>query len=97
MINWTAEEIRNLDRKTKKPLTKKRTHHPKSDVDRMYLPRLSGGRGLIQIETTYKTTTIGLATYLEKSDDSFLKLVNRYTTKSSIRPLPAKHQQDFVN
>ena len=44
----------------------------------MYLPRSSGGRGLIQIETTYKTTTNGLATYLEKSKDPFLMLVNQY-------------------
>ena len=77
IINWTAEDIKNLDRKTRKLLTKERMHHPKSDVDRMYLPRSSGG-GLIQIETTYKTTTIGLATYLEKSDDPLLKLVNQH-------------------
>ena len=31
-----------------------------------------------QIETTYKTTTIGLATYLEKCHDPFLKLVNQH-------------------
>ena len=33
---------------------------------------------MIQIETTYKTTTIGLATYLEKSDDPLIKLVNQH-------------------
>ena len=44
----------------------------------MYLLRSSGGRGLIQIETTYKTTANGLATYLEKSKDPFLMLVNQY-------------------
>ena len=31
------------------------------------LPRSLGGRGLRQNETTYKTTTIGQATYLERS------------------------------
>ena len=53
-------------------------HHPKSDVDRMYLPRSLGGKGLIQIETTYKTTTIGPSTYREKSDGPLLKLVNQH-------------------
>ena len=77
IINWTAEDIKNLDRKTRKLLTKERMHHPKSDVDRIYLPRSLGGRGLIQIETTYKTTTIDLATYLEKSDDPLPKSVNQ--------------------
>ena len=78
IINWTAEDIKYLDRKTRNLLTKERMHHPKSDVDPMCLPRSSGGRGLIQIETTYKTTTIGVATYLEKSDDPLLKLVNQH-------------------
>ena len=29
----------------------------------MYLPRNEGGSGLIQLETAYKTATIGLDTY----------------------------------
>ena len=53
-------------------------HHPTSDVDRMYLPKSLGDRGLIEIETTYKKTTIGVATYLEETDDPLLKLVNQH-------------------
>ena len=41
--------------------------HPKSDVDRLYLPRTEGGRGLIQLEPSYKSTTIGLDKYLQKT------------------------------
>ena len=39
-------------------------HHPKSDEDRLYLPRTKGGRGLIKLELSYKTTTIALDKYL---------------------------------
>ena len=78
VINWTVEDIKNLDRKRRKLLTKERMHNPKADVERMYLPRSLGGRGLIQTETTYKTTTIGLATYLESCDDPHLKLGNQH-------------------
>ena len=35
-------------------------HHPKADKDPLYVPRFEGGRSLIQIELTYKATTIGL-------------------------------------
>jgi hypothetical protein len=28
-------------------------HHPKADVDRLYVPRKQGGRGLIQLEEAY--------------------------------------------
>ena len=96
IINWTAQDIKNLDRKTRKLLTKERMYHPKSDVDRMYLSRSSGGRGLMQIEATYKTTTIGLATYLEKSKDPFLMLVYQYELNKklySIRSYACKFTQ----
>ena len=100
VLNWTAEDIKNLDRKTRKLLTKERMHHPKSDVDCMYLPSSLEGRGLIQIETTYKTTTIGVAIYLEKSDDPFLKLVNQHeeSRKSySIKKYADKFKKELVN
>ena len=60
IINWTLQELAKLDTKTRKFLTMYKMHHPKSDVDRLYLPRTEGGRGLIQLELSYKATTIGL-------------------------------------
>ena len=60
IINWTLQELDKLDTKTRKFLTMYKMHHPKSDVDRLYLLRTEGGRELIQLELSYKTTTIGL-------------------------------------
>ena len=50
-------------------MTMYKTHHPKSDVDRLYLPRTEGGkcRGLIQLELSYETTIIGPDKYLQES------------------------------
>ena len=53
-------------------------HHPKADVERMYLPRKIGGRGLTQLEMAYKTTTVGLNTYLQKTEDALLTLVYQH-------------------
>ena len=39
IINWKMSELKRLDRKTRKLLTIRRMHHPKADVNRMYLPR----------------------------------------------------------
>ena len=62
-----------LDRKTRKFLTMAKMHHPKADVDRPYIPRKAGGRGLVQLEITYKKkNTIGLNTYLNNKDDYLL-------------------------
>ena len=60
------EELINIDRNTRKFLTMAKMHHPKADEDRLYVPRKAGGSGLVQLEITYKTTTIGLNTYLNK-------------------------------
>ena len=47
-------------------------HHPKADMDRMYLLRNEDGGGLIQLQTAYKTATIGLDTYLDTKNDPLL-------------------------
>ena len=37
IIGWTKAELQALDTKTRKMLTMYGAHHPKADVDRMYL------------------------------------------------------------
>ena len=56
-------------------------HHPKSDVDRLYVPRKCGARGLTQLETSYKIATAGLSTPLKRSDDPFLLQVQMHDVK----------------
>ena len=53
-------EIRKMDRKTRKMFTMERMNHPKADVERIYIPREMGSRGLTQLELAYKATTVGL-------------------------------------
>ena len=47
---WTVEELKSLDSKTRKLLTIHGVFHPRSDIDRLYVPRKRGGRGLIGCE-----------------------------------------------
>ena len=44
VLKWTKEELRVTDRKTRKIMTMNRMHHPRSDIDRLYIPRKEGGR-----------------------------------------------------
>ena len=39
-------------------------HYPKADIDRLYVKRKEGGRGLVQAEAAYKTEIINIAEYL---------------------------------
>ena len=77
ILNWKIKEIKALDIKTRKCLTMHKMHHPSADVDRLYVSRKLGGRGLRQIESTYKSSIINAKYYLQekKNEDPFLKAV----------------------
>ena len=50
IMNWNRTGVAGIDVKIRKLLTKFRMYHPKSDVDRLYLPRTDGGLGLNKVE-----------------------------------------------
>ena len=75
-FNWSLTKIKKDDNKIRKLLTMHHMHHPKSDVNRLYLPCKEGGRGLAQVELSLKTLVIGMATYLN-INDWMLKLVKK--------------------
>ena len=77
ILNWTISEIKRLDVKVRKLLTMNKMHHLKANVDRLYIPRSDGGKGLLQLELCYKTITIRLQTYLDSAQDWMLKLFSR--------------------
>ena len=64
-------------------MTLNRMHHPKVDVSRMYIPRKEGGRGMKNLGMTYKTTTIGLNSCLESSEDRMLHAVLQHEEETS--------------
>ena len=64
-------------------MTLNRMHHPKADVSRMYIPRKEG-RGMINLEMTYKTTTISSNSNLESSQDRMLHAVLQHEKKKKL-------------
>ena len=88
IINWKLFEIKKLDTKTRELLTTGQVHHPKADVDRLYLPRARGGRGLTQVELSHKTTTIGFAAYLTSTNDSLLRIVQQRESRKKLYSMP---------
>ena len=43
--------------------------HPKSDVDRLFIPRKEGGRDLISIEDCFELAIRGLEVYVHGSEE----------------------------
>ena len=96
IINWNLPDLQRMDRKTRKLLTANKMLHPKSDVDRLYMPRSMGGRGLIQIELSYKTTTVGMKEYLECCNDWMLRLVYQHESTKKLHAT-IKEAEKFLN
>jgi len=48
IFDWTVDELKDMDKKTRKLMTINRVLHPRADVDRLYVSRREGGRGWCQ-------------------------------------------------
>ena len=66
-------------------LTMYNMHHPKVDIDKLYVKRKEGGRGLVQVEAAYKAEIINIAQYLNTNykEDQFVNIVKNH---ESIQP-----------
>ena len=61
-------ELQAIYRKTRKLFTICGALHPKSDVDRLYIPEKEGGRGSISIEDCVGLAIRGLKVYVHGSE-----------------------------
>ena len=72
-ISLRKSELRAIDRKTSKLFTIYGALHPKSDVDRLYIPRKEGGRSLISIEDCVELAIRGLKVYVHGSEEILIQ------------------------
>ena len=63
-----------MDRKTRKIMTINRMYHTQSDIDRLYIARVEGGRGLLSIAECVETKEQSLSLYLDQSEERLLRL-----------------------
>ena len=86
IINQRTEEIKKIDRKTRKMLTMYKMHHPKADIDKLYVKRKEGGRRLVQIEAAYKVEIINIAEYVNTNykEDQFVNIVKSHKSTQLI-------------
>ena len=55
-LKWTREELKQMDQRTRKLMTMHKALHPRDEVDRLYVLRREGGRGLAGIEDSVDTS-----------------------------------------
>ena len=67
-LKWTRDELKQMDQRTRKVMTMHKALHPRDDVDRLYVSRKEGGRGLASIEDTVDASIQRLKDYREKHE-----------------------------
>jgi hypothetical protein len=78
-----------------------KVHHPKADIDRLYVKEKEGGRGLVQVEAAYKAEITSIAEYLNTNYkvDQFVNTVTSYEstqpTMNSIIKTAAKFAEEL--
>ena len=70
--NWTAG-LQAIDRKTRKLFTINGALYSTSDVDRLYVPRKEGERGLISIEDCVELAIRGLEVYVHGREERLIQ------------------------
>ncbi len=71
-----------MDVKTRKILTMNGVLNRCSNVDRLYMKRKVGGRGLISVQECVKSEELGLCEYVRSSEEWMLKVVGDGMVKS---------------
>ena len=68
IVDWIMEEVVSMDRRTRKVLAMNGCLHTRSNVARLYLPRMEGGRGLIGIEECVRGESKLIPVWLPKRE-----------------------------
>ena len=77
IVKWSNEELRSLDTKSRKLLIVHGAFHPRSNVDRLYLPRGKGRRRLMSCESCIRAEDNGIGWYVKNTVELLLVLVRK--------------------
>ena len=97
IVDWTLAELEDLDRKTRKFMTANHALHPQSDVDRLFLPRQTGGRGLLQVKQTVEEEKRALNDYIKNRTENYLKEVTKEEILKVQETKKEYHKQEINN
>ena len=77
VIDWTIKEIKEIDIRTRRHLTLNGNFHQNGNVDKLYIPRSQGGRGIKMIARMFESriTTIGQYLTIKSNYSNVMKFV----------------------
>ena len=90
VLDWSITELECIDRQTRNILRQYHMLHLNSDVERVYISRKNGGRGLLNITDLYKNQIINYSTYLKNSTEHLMTLVSTSQTSRGSKSIHQK-------
>ena len=78
-LKWTRNELRQMDQRTRKLMTMHKALHPRDDVDRLYVSRKEGRRGLASIEDSVDASIQQLEDFIEKHEGGLITAIKNNT------------------
>ena len=78
-LKWTRDELKQMDQRTRKLMTMHKALHRRDDVDRLYVSRKDGGRGLVSIEDSVGASIQRLEDYIGKHKGGLIATIRNDT------------------
>ena len=71
-LKWISEKLEQMNQRTRKLMTMRKALHSRDDVDRRYVSRKEGGRGLVNIEDKVDASIQRLEDYIENHEGGLI-------------------------
>ena len=84
-----------MDQRTRKLMTMHKTVHPRDDVDRLYISRKEGGRGLASSEDSVDASIKWLEDYIEKHEGGLITAIKNNTDNTMTNRMTITRKQKW--
>ena len=81
-LKWSRDELKPMDQRTRKLMTMHKALHPRDDVDRLYVSRKEGGRGLTSIEDSVDASIPRLEDHIKKHERGLITAIRNDANNS---------------
>ena len=92
-LKWIRDEHKQMDQRTRKRMTMHKAWHPRDDVDRLYVSRKEGGRGLTSIEDSVDASIQRLGDYIEKHEGGLITAIKNDTDNTIDNRMKTRKQK----
>ena len=83
-MKWTREELKQMDQRTRKLMITQKALHSRDAVDRLYMSRKEGGKGLANIQDSVDPSIQQLNDDREKRGERLITLEAILPTRGSV-------------